>query len=342
MTCTSIGPESRITRLITDGRQELARARSVAGAQDDLRDVLRAGEIEQRLRHACGRRPRGTRPPTISTSFRVASSAGTCSGTSSGITWTASSSPPRRVAIRAARRISASSSARPDTPTRIRSRVSHGPSMLVIAHVVLQRLVDAVGHPEQRELAQRAEVAFAEVVRERGVDLLGRIDVAVRHPATERERGHVDQLHLIRRPDDLVRDRLALLRAGDPLDDVVQRLQVLDVHGGDDVDAGRRAAPRRPATASRCASRGRSCAPAHRSARSRGAAPGSRPRPSPRTSTPGSSMRPPRDARPGRQAAPAVFGRPCVSTNPTTTSVPRSRRRMPSPSMAKVFPTPAA
>ena len=36
--------------------------------------------------------------------------------------------------------------------------------------------------------------------------------------------------------NDSVRDRLLLLDAGDPLDDVVERLEVLDVHGGDDVD----------------------------------------------------------------------------------------------------------
>ena len=38
----------------------------------------------------------------------------------------------------------------------------------------------------------------------------------------------------------------------------------------------------------------------------------------------------------------AVRGRPCVSTKPTTTSVPRSRRRRPSLSMANVLPTPGA
>ena len=40
------------------------------------------------------------------------------------------------------------------------------------------------------------------------------------------------------RAHDLVGDRLALRDAGDPLDDVVERLEVLDVDRGDDVDAG--------------------------------------------------------------------------------------------------------
>ena len=104
--------------------------------------------------------------------------------------------------------------------------------------VVEQRVVDAVGDPEQRELSQRAEVAGAEVVAESGVDPLGRIDVAVRHPAPDRLGRHVDELDLVGTPDDGVGDRLLLLDAGDLLDDVVDRLEVLDVEGRDDRDAG--------------------------------------------------------------------------------------------------------
>ena len=75
--------------------------------------------------------------------------------------------------------------------------------------VVVERVVDAVGDPEQRELAQRAEVPGAEVVPERGVDPLGRIDVAVRHPAPDRLGRHVDELDLVGAPHDGVGDRLA-------------------------------------------------------------------------------------------------------------------------------------
>ena len=49
-----------------------------------------------------------------------------------------------------------------------------GPVDAVALAVVLQRVVDAIGDPEERELAQRAEVSRAEVVAERGVDALGR------------------------------------------------------------------------------------------------------------------------------------------------------------------------
>ena len=45
-------------------------------------------------------------------------------------------------------------------------------------------------------------------------------------------------------------------------------------------------------------------------------------------------------SRPSSSAA--VCGRPCVSTKPTTTSVPRSRRRCASLSIAYVLPTPGA
>ena len=103
--------------------------------------------------------------------------------------------------------------------------------------VVLERLVDAVGNPQERELAQRREVAGAEVVRERGVDLLRLVDVAVRHAAAERFGRHVDELELIGLAHDRVGDRLALRDTGDAFDDVVHRFEVLDVQGGDHVDA---------------------------------------------------------------------------------------------------------
>ena len=58
------------------------------------------------------------------------------------------------------------------------------------------------------------------------------------HAAAQRLGAHVHQLDLVRSPDDGVGHGLALDHAGDPLDDVVQRLQVLDVDGRDHVDAG--------------------------------------------------------------------------------------------------------
>ena len=109
---------------------------------------------------------------------------------------------------------------------------------LLVAPVPLQRDLDLVGEPEQGHLAQCGEVARLEVVGHRRVDLLGAVDVAVRHPAAQRLRCDVDEFDLLRAPDDLVRDGLLLAHTGDPLDDVVERLEVLDVDGGQHGDPG--------------------------------------------------------------------------------------------------------
>ena len=49
----------------------------------------------------------------------------------------------------------------------------------VLRSVHVERSVDAIGEPQQSKLAQGGEIAFAEEVSERGVDLLGRVDVPV-------------------------------------------------------------------------------------------------------------------------------------------------------------------
>src|SRR6185437_7939947 len=87
------------------------------------------------------------------------------------------------------------------------------------------------------ELTQRGQVPGPEVVGERRVDLLRRVDVAVRHPATQRLSGHVDQLNLVGGADYRVWHGLPLRDPGDLLDYVFNGLQVLDVDGGDHVDA---------------------------------------------------------------------------------------------------------
>jgi len=103
--------------------------------------------------------------------------------------------------------------------------------------VTLQRLVDLVRGPQQRQLAQRGEVPDPEVVPQGGVDFLRRVDVAVRHPAAQCLRRHVDQLDLVGSPDHGIRNSLALRYPSDLLDHVIEGLEVLDVDRGDDVDA---------------------------------------------------------------------------------------------------------
>ena len=99
-----------------------------------------------------------------------------------------------------------------------------------------QRVVDAVGGPQQGELAQRREVPDPEVVGQRGIDLVGAVDVPVGHPPPQGLGRHVDQLDLVGGPNDLVGNGLLLQDAGDLLDHVVHALEVLDVHGRDHVD----------------------------------------------------------------------------------------------------------
>jgi len=108
----------------------------------------------------------------------------------------------------------------------------------VVGAVLGQRCVDLVGEPQQRQFAQRGEVAAAEVVRQCGVDPLGGVDVAVVESAPQRLRGDVDELDLVGRAHHIVGHLLLLLDAGDLGDDVVEALQVLHVHRGDHGDAG--------------------------------------------------------------------------------------------------------
>ena len=104
--------------------------------------------------------------------------------------------------------------------------------------ITLQRTVHPIGGPQQREFAQGGEIALAEVVGQGGVDLVRAVDVAVCEAATQGLWGHVDQFDLVGATHHIVWHRLGLLNPGDRLDDVVERLQVLDVDGGDDVDPG--------------------------------------------------------------------------------------------------------
>ncbi|CNZ13034.1 Uncharacterised protein [Mycobacterium tuberculosis] len=99
-------------------------------------------------------------------------------------------------------------------------RLPRGGDLFVCA-VLLQGRINLVGQPQQRDLAQRGQIARAEVVRQRGIDPFGCIDVAVSKPAPQRFRCDVDQLDLIGRADDLVGDLLLLLDAGDLLHDIV-------------------------------------------------------------------------------------------------------------------------
>ncbi len=106
----------------------------------------------------------------------------------------------------------------------------------VVCQVVLEAVLHPVGHPQQCQLTQRSQVPRAEVVRQRGIDLLRRVHVAVGHAPPQRFRRHVDQLDLIGSAHEGIGHGLPLGDAGDSLDDVVERLEVLHVDGGHHVD----------------------------------------------------------------------------------------------------------
>ena len=145
--------------------------------------------------------------------------------------------PWSRPAIRAARRMSCSPGGAPVRATTTRSPLPPVSEALARRRG-LTALLHPVRDPQEGQLPQGGQVAGPEVVGQRGVDLRGRVDVAVGHPASQRLRAHVDQLDLVGPAHDGVGHRLALAHSGDPLHDVVDALEVLDVDGRDHVDAG--------------------------------------------------------------------------------------------------------
>ena len=104
---------------------------------------------------------------------------------------------------------------------------------------VFLRLAGLIGGElAQCELAQRRQVAFAEEVRERLLDLGGIVDLALPQSGAERLDRDVHVDDLVGALEDPVGNRLPHPDAGGRRDRVVQRLDVLDVDRGNDVDAG--------------------------------------------------------------------------------------------------------
>ena len=122
--------------------------------------------------------------------------------------------------------------------TTTRSRVSHASVMPWSSRYRWSDSSTRSATHSRASSRERAQVARAEVVGQGGVDALGRVDVAVGHAPAKGLGAHVDQLDLVGGADDGVRHGLALRDAGDALHHVVQGLEVLDVDGRDDVDAG--------------------------------------------------------------------------------------------------------
>ncbi len=97
---------------------------------------------------------------------------------------------------------------RPDEPRRHGARpdadddpLGDGPRLLdpVGAHVAAHLIVDALGGAPQGELAQGDQVALAEEVARRALDLLGEVDLALAQPLEEVVRREVDRARSRRR-----------------------------------------------------------------------------------------------------------------------------------------------
>ena len=105
-------------------------------------------------------------------------------------------------------------------------------------HVGGQRAVDRLGHVLQGELAECDQIAAAKEVGQRLFGAVHAVDIAAAHAGLQRLRrevGHHDLVGALHHP---VRHGLADRNAGDALHGGRDALNVLHVHGGEDVDVG--------------------------------------------------------------------------------------------------------
>ena len=99
-------------------------------------------------------------------------------------------------------------------------------------------LVDPLRRAPQGQLAQGREIGRREIVLERPLGLLGNVDLAFLQALDQVVGRQVDELDGIGAVEDGVGHRLAHAHARDLRHDVVQALDVLDIDGRIDVDAG--------------------------------------------------------------------------------------------------------
>ena len=95
-----------------------------------------------------------------------------------------------------------------------------------------------LGGGAQGEFAQHIEIALAEEVGQGLLDFFGGIDFSLAETVAQLVDGDVDVDDFVGAAEQAVGDGFANDRAGGAGDGVVERLKVLDVDGGHDVDAG--------------------------------------------------------------------------------------------------------
>ncbi len=116
---------------------------------------------------------------------------------------------------------------------------SPGPRDGMGLHMREELVVDALRGAAQRELPQGREIAGREEVLQGALGLMGQVDLALAQALQEVVGRDVDDLDVVGLIEDRVRHRLAHPDARDLGHHVVEALDVLDVQGRVDVDAGR-------------------------------------------------------------------------------------------------------
>ena len=164
----------------------------------------------------------------VAASMRVRSSSGVWM-------YTAYQGTLSRSAIRAVFRKSAGAlGLRLESPTITRSVAESGNWSASARRVAA---IDQVGDLGQRDLAQPRQVRRREEVLERGVDPLGRVDLARVEPLDQVFDGDVDVDDLVGLGEHAVGNALLHPDVRHALDLVVEAFEMLDVHRCDDVNA---------------------------------------------------------------------------------------------------------
>ena len=116
-------------------------------------------------------------------------------------------------------------------------------------HALDQIGVDPLGGAAQRELAQRGQILRLEEILDRARGGVLHVDLALGETLEQFVGRKVDQHDLVGLVEHGVGHGLAHPHLGDLLHDVVEAFEMLDVERGPDVDAGRAAVRRCPASA---------------------------------------------------------------------------------------------
>ena len=105
-------------------------------------------------------------------------------------------------------------------------------------HLLEQLVVNAFCRAAECEFAQRGEVGRREVVLERTLGLLGNVDLAFLEALDQVVGRQIDQFDTVGAVENSIGHHLPHAHTRDLRYDIVQALDVLDVDGGVDVDAG--------------------------------------------------------------------------------------------------------